>query len=372
MRQSPLRHIDKLIRWLEARLGPVGSSAIIGLLVFGIAFLFVSGVEVRSGAHGKWYQAISEDPFAFAESPVYFRLLGPMLGYLTALRGPLFLWLTAAFSIALPAFIFFRQRKQGWDPLAASGLAGLIGFSSMTYIHFIAQGYVDPISYFWVYLAFVFARKGPLMCLFFALAGLTHESNLVLFPALWMYAISLGERKQVKTLLINGLWVALAFVPLILLRQYIAAQTTVAFDTDFYLSIQNVKGVLKQTWGFLPIGIFYAFKLGWILPVLAVYEMWKRKISFWQWASLLMILLCVSAQALVAIDLGRLFDLAFPALLLAGYYLYEVYGSETFVRISWGIILLNFLLPQYFVAGKAIHPMFPIWFDWIKDWIMAL
>ncbi len=358
---------NTIVQQLESRVGIVGAGLLLALIQYGIAALYVSNVDFGPGPHGVLYGKLAYSPFNFAEpNEIQLRVLGPILGFLTGLRGNNFTWVPASFAIALLTVSYCWFRRKDLNVAEAVGITALMGFSSILYIHFIALGYVDPISYFWLFLAFAFAKRKPLMALFMALALLTHEANGFLLPGLALYSWQVDGQKPFISKLIGPFLLVICVVPLLIVRHYVTSNTEVLYETEFYLTLGHVARTTKAGLAYIPVGAFYSFKLSWMLVPVAIYLFLHKK----EWLKALVIitiLVGVTLQATIALDYGRLFDLAFPAIVLSAMAIRQNFGSEHFAKGLWILHGLNFLTLQYYVASDRIYPLFPKLFGWIED-----
>jgi hypothetical protein len=109
---------------------------------------------------------------------------------------------------------------------------------------------------------------------------------------------------------------------------------------------------------FFPWGLFEAFKLFWFLPLAGAATLWARGRKA---ETILLTLPVLSAlgQLPLATDTSRLMGLAFPSVLLSLKPLREVWGAS-FNKRLWMLILLNFLVPQYYVGQHLAIYLIPL------------
>lgn len=351
----------QLSTW-ERRLSLFVVALLVGGLTYLMAMGYVSGESFRPGPHGKQYMAISEAPFAFETSyNVGYRRLAPLVGYALGLRGERFLWLVIAAAVALSASLYGHlRRSRQFEPAAALGLTWLIGMSSVLVIHFIARGYVDPIYYLCVLWAFLLVDRSRWAWLPLMMAPLVHECTLALWPAwvLWRGEWHHAQDRKRWWALVEGF---LAVLPWVIWRWAADHLLTANYNFDFYLSLDNIQGMIQRQLPYYAIGAFFALKFAWALParVLRLYidqRAWRR------WLAMMLLLLGVAAQATVALDLGRLFSLAFPAVVLAAIDLYQVEENQEQRSLTawiWWLWLAGLPLLTYYVAGSEVFPLMP-------------
>jgi hypothetical protein len=102
-------------------------------------------------------------------------------------------------------------------------------------------------------------------------------------------------------------------------------------------------------------GVFAAFSLYWILPIIACLDLIRRHERV-NAAVLLLPVFCAYLSLFVAFDVTRMMTLAFPTILIATDYVLRANATQA---RRWLLILggLNFLLPQFNVAGSAVDVM---------------
>jgi hypothetical protein len=355
--QTWTERLDATLIAVEQRIGRWPLALVIGGILYLLGMAYVAGVDFRSGPHGKLYMALSMAPFDLSQSnAVGYRRLGPMLGWLLGLRGERFLWLTIAASVLIPTSIYGGLRQRALSPASALAMACLINFSGVVLIHFIARGYVDPLYYLLVLWAFLWQHPRGWPALLFLLAMMTHEAVLVLWPAwsllrfrVYRQAGASGWAALLEALPVLGLWIAW--------RSLLSAQSEADFSLAFYFNEENLRYMLQTHLAYVPLGAFCALKTGWALPLRALSIYTSQR----DWLALLTMLALlggITSQVLIALDLGRLFSLAFPALLIASLDLQRA-SDVSLAPWLWRLTAFSLLLGFYYVAGTAVHPMLP-------------
>ena len=124
--------------------------------------------------------------------------------------------------------------------------------------------------------------------------------------------------------------------------------------------VENIKAIAL----YFPVGFFYAFKLFWTFPFAAGYYYMKEKDTK-QLIFFALVLLGTLAQLLLASDTSRLIGLAFPLLIFGAMKLVEKWGTEIFLKRTFYIILINFLIPQFYVGQSVMIPFYPLPLSWI-------
>ena len=359
--QSWLHWLDRVFWALERRIRLWPVAGLTGVIVFLLAMAYVSDETFRSGSHGWSYMQLAKNPFDF-ESPnaLGYRRLGPLLGYLLGLRGDRFLWLTALAAMAIPASLYAHLRaSRGFAPSTATGLVLLIGLSNVLTIHFIGQGYVDPLYYLCVLWAFLLVDRSYGSLVFMVLAPLIHEATLVLLPA-WVFLRFAALRDQGRPGWTAVAWGFAVLLPWIGWRVFAdrVLHISADFTFSFYFSEENIQTMIKDQLPLLPLGLFWALKLGWVLPLQGIRHYFQQG-DLLRLAAALLVLVGVVAQALIAMDMGRLFCLAFPLVAIAAIDLHRPETAALLTRRIWWLVLLGLPLLSYYVGGKFIVPLLP-------------
>lgn len=350
--------INEIGIFLERKFGLWSVAFGVGLVLLGLAMLYVKP-HFQLAFHGLQFGLLSNDPFDFSQAnPLRYRILPSLLGYLTFLRGNRFVLLPLIFAVAFLSVIYGSFRRKGFQPMEAVLTAGLIAFSSSVLIQLIAPGYTDSVFYFFIFLSFHFVRKPFVSGLFFALALLTHESSLFMLPPLLVYALYLHPGEWAK-LGKYALILAVAVVPLLLYRIWVSQHVQVEYDLSYYFSTKNIAFTRDRVLPRLPVGLFFVFKLLWLIPIFAfVLSLLKREFLF---AFLLLtLLICDVAQLLIAFDVTRMLGLGFPILLLSAEKLRTYWPGKQWLTIVGILLLINLMIPQHFMTVDGLVPMPPI------------
>ncbi|MBL0049891.1 MAG: hypothetical protein IPP32_17550 [Bacteroidetes bacterium] len=342
---------------LESKTSLFFCSLLVGLLFLGLAMLYAQPL-FNSMYHGSVFARMSTAPFDFTQNyALQNRILGPLLGYLLFLRGDLFYLLPLMFTFFFLSAIYYFQRKNDCSPLVALLYVAIIAFSSLVLIPLFSPGYTDPISFFFIFLAFQFAQKSPQKsAIFYALALLNHENCAFLFPALLLYSMSF-KTTYFSTLLTYFC----ALLPLMAFRMWVASEIEPEYSLAFYFSDENLEAC-ASVWNKIPAGIFFCFKLSWIFPLLGMMYAFKNK-EKWLGLSLLSLLLVPLLQYLIAYDITRMMCIAFPAVLLSLQKLQKEWGNKKFIQFAATILLLNFLIPSAIMAREGLFLLTPFWMN---------
>ncbi|MDQ3072637.1 MAG: hypothetical protein M3Q97_05185, partial [Bacteroidota bacterium] len=180
--------INTVLDKVERRLTLWGAGSLLGIVLLLLVSAYVMP-RFNAAFHGEQYSTLSKAPLDFENQyGVQYRQLGPMLGYLTGLKGHLFFILPLIFAFLFIAAVYIMYRRKLYEPMDALVMTLIITFSCTLFIPLISPGYTDTLSYFFLFLAFA-CTGSPFMCaITFALAMLNHESNVVLLPALILLA----------------------------------------------------------------------------------------------------------------------------------------------------------------------------------------
>lgn len=183
-----------------------------------------------------------------------------------------------------------------------------------------------------------------------------HESNLFIIPSL-IFLYYTNKSSKAKAIFSDTLLFGLALIPFFLYRNYISEQSPVEYNFEMYYS--QIKENIKSIINYFPIGFFYAFKLFWLFPAFAIYYFWKEK----NYQQLLFYTICivgVLGQLVFASDTSRLIGLAFPIILFSALKIKQQWGTELFLSRTFYLIIINFLIPQYYVGQSVMIPFYPL------------
>jgi hypothetical protein len=352
-----IHKINSFCNSLENRYGLILTSFIIAFVIICFDMLYITP-HFESAYHGFQYSLLSNDPFDFSYlNPLRNRVLPSFIGYVLFLRGDLFFIIPLIFAQLFVAAVYWVYRRREYSPVDSFLFTGLVAFSCTLYIQLAAPGYTDAVFYFFIFLSFAFAKRIFYSACFFSLALLTHESSLFLLPGLLIYSYYINKEIEFKVLK-HFAALAMAIIPLILYRYWVASKVSVEYDLNFYFSLKNIKFCIEKMLPFLPSGAFYAFKLFWFFPIYVLYITWKRK-EFVFFNMIAAIIICDVAQLFIAFDITRMLCLGFPAILLSAEKVKIEWSPEKFTRFLFTLTILNFLILQYFMSGSGIVSMLP-------------
>jgi len=358
----------------EKRAGLYGASFFFALLSMAIACLSTtSRWEVHF--HGTAFSQLSINPFDLSqENALRFRILSPILGYLFFMRGPqLYLYFILFVTVLFIAGVYVRYRKKNYSGTESLGMASLMAFSSIAYYILFFPAYSDPTSYLLILLCMSFYDKKGIMTWLLILLVFNHESNLFVFP--WLFYIMNSKNGRFHLAWKKDLKYILPFATSMLLyvayRIYITEHSPVQFTLSYYFNMHNIEWTFNAIWKKLPVGIFMAFKLFWLFPILAVLHFRKKSVlgGGHELMGFFLLFFGVLSQLIIAYDLSRLICLAFPLILLGAETTRNAWGTMLFNKRLWIIITLNFLVPTYLIGALEPTYMKPLIVELIQNWI---
>lgn len=350
-----LNKASTLLLYLEQKFGIYFSSFIVAFLLLCLAAIYITP-SIAPMQLGRGYASLSIAPFDFSEqNNLRFRILTPLIAYCLGLRGELYILFPLVVALLFLSGIYFFLRKTQ-APAESLLITMLICFSSpiLFLLHF--QGYVDVTSYLLILLMIIFITKNFIWIPLMAMLLLNHESNLFIIPAL-LFFYYLNTQNKTKAVFTGLLGFALAFIPFWLYRNYINEVSPVDYNFEMYYS--QIKENIKSIAIYFPIGFFYAFKLFWLFPMFAIYYLWKEK-DRQQLLFYTILLVGILSQLLFASDTSRLMGLGFPLILFSALKIKQQWGRELFLKRTFYIILINFLIPQYYVGQSAMIRFYPL------------
>jgi hypothetical protein len=328
-------------------------SLIVGILLMGLAAFYVApntGFVYHGGVYAKTSERLS------TISRVQLRILTPFVAHFVWLRGKDFIWLPIIMGAFFLSSVYGYFRWRGASNLEGLGMASLMAFTIPISLMLVWPGYPDTASYLLLFLCIIFIRRPLVWPVFFALALLSHEKNLFVAP--WLIMLANMRDFNLKNYVRSLLLVMLAIVPMVIYRYWILVSVgETRFSSDFYLTVGRMIYEFRQIRGYLWLGMFGAFRLFWVLPLLAMYYLGRMKGRRREAVWIGLVIVCAAAQLLIARDTTRLLMLAFPAILFGAWKLREIWGKELFLKGLWLLILLNFLLPNFMIYGKRYVPL---------------
>jgi len=258
MVQKLTRKIHSFLTSLESKVGLLASSLLLGVMMLLLAMLYIQQSSFNAVGLGTYTAELSKHPFRFAaNNPLQYRILTPFIAYITFLRGDLFFIVPLLFSIFLLAAVYYHYRKLNYEIMDAFIMTALIGFSGTILISVgIYTGYIDSITYFFIFLAFAKAARIKSSAFFFCMALLNHEANIVLLPGLLLYVWYLHKTEKLIVLKLFFIFL-LACLPFIGYRYYVSHHADVLYSFDFYFSDVNIRPLIQDTLDSIPIAVFY-------------------------------------------------------------------------------------------------------------------
>ena len=351
------RWLDAQSKSLEQRVGVYGASLLIAVVLLAVAALYVTPA-FQAVNHGINYQSLSVSPFDFSTpNDVRLRILTPLVAHCLFLRGDAYLALPLIVGLLFLAAIYVHYRTRGYNGAEATGIAALMAFTTPILFLLHYPGYTDTTSYLLLFLSLVSLDRHWLWPVFYALAVLNHESNLFAAPII-LLAANRREFRLSRSLLVIVLLIA-AIVPLALYRHFVQLHGQVQYDAAYYLNRERLHRSIVLVGQLLPLGIFMAFKLGWLFPLAALRHSFGQR-RMLEGVFFIAAFVCALAQLALASDTSRLLTLAFPAVLVGAEVAREKWGQDFFAHRLWVLIGLNFLVPQYYIGQWFAVPFFPL------------
>jgi hypothetical protein len=355
--ERALRRLEKLAERAESRWGRWGAAALWAVVLIAIAAVYVTPA-LHGVNHGDLYTQLANVPFAPSNScnPLQSRILTPAVAHILGFTGWRYILFPLLMGALLLALVYAGFRRENFEPSECIAAAALIAFSSplLFLLHF--QGYTDTTTYVLVYAVLLCADRPLIWPVLFAAAVLNHESALFLLP--WLLLFTLWRPQGWKKTAVGFALLAALLLGVRSYQNEIYRLCPGAFSPATYFERRRIWANLRGIALFFPWGFFEAFKLFWFLPLAAATVLWARARK----AEALLLTLPVLgalAQLPLGTDTSRLMGLAFPAVLLSLTPLREAWGAGFNQRL-WMLILLNFLVPQYYVGQHLAIYLIPL------------
>lgn len=349
---------DKTLGVAEMRFGRFGAALIFGFFLL-VAAAFLTTPRWGLYYHGRGFANLSMAPFDFTqESGLRYRILTPLVGYLLFLKGPLLKYLMLFVLGLFFTVVYYFQRGKNYAPTESFGITALLSFSTLSFYQYHFPGYNDPFSFLLMGILLFTYRNRLWAGILLSLLLFNHDNTVFVMPFFFLLMTE-GDRS------LSGLWrtarvFIAAILPYVAYRFYISAHAPVDFDTGYYFDKGNLFWTYDHVSEYLGQGIFQAFKLSWIFPLLALVIDWKEK-RFREIVLLLVLFVGVTAQMIIAYDISRLMGWAFPAILMGAWRVRDYSGEKKFNRLLWLVILLNCFIPSYCIGALEPIPYPPFW-----------
>lgn len=269
------------------------------------------------------------------------RLLLPALAHLLFFRGYGFYFVFSLFWIfaLICALLFWlsqnRMKLPFWELLS-------LATTSFILFQFMGPGYPDVLIGIFVLLALALPLSERGLLSLFILSLVSHEGSIFIWAGLvFLFIRRIAWQKFIAILL---LYIFMRFLgtgfdfEAIFLPRVIGEMTTGEW--------------LKYNPDKLLLGIFFAFKLGWIIIALGIYQ-WIQKREWKTLVSVCVFLGIGGVLAIYGIDTSRLVGWVFPALLFAWKEM-ESPLSPSLNRVSHFAKALNLLVPPVYVGLNGI------------------
>lgn len=371
MHRKILNKITNALLYSEQKTGIYLTSLAAAFFLLCIAATYVTPALAPMQL-GRGYASLSINPFDFSEENyLRYRILTPFLAYCVGLRGSLYIVFPMIIALIFLSVIYIYTRKSH-SASESILIVSLICFSTpvLFLLHF--QGYVDITSYLLILLIIIFIKK-PLLCVgLLALLLLNHASNLFAIPFL-LYYYYMNSSNKLKSAIYALMGFALSFIPFYCYRSYISEFSGIEYN--FETSRMQIQENINTVASHFYVGVFYAFKLFWLFPLSAIYYYWKEKNNS-QLLLFLFIIIPSLSQMLLASDTSRFVGTAFPAILFGAIKLKQQWGTELFLKRTFYLILINFLIPQYYVGQAIMIRFYPLlssfllkYFWGIETWV---
>jgi hypothetical protein len=146
----------------------------------GCAILYVGFAQLPV-YHGIYYAELASNPLQ-AGNPNAYRILTPLIAYLTGLRGDRIIILNAIVALTLLALVYYFARQREYAPTLALATAAMLALTMPTLFTLFYGGYTDSTSYLLIFLMLVLSRRPVWFWTLFLLGLLNRESVIFLLP----------------------------------------------------------------------------------------------------------------------------------------------------------------------------------------------
>lgn len=322
-------------------MGPVAFFSVILFLVF-LILIRPYGGEFALGsqgvAYGHYSLEVFNQPYGWTHRRVLMPFIAGLFG-LTGERGYYYFFLILTLALVIVLFNEYWQKTREMKSLGVLS-KGVIFFSFLTSSFFSFQfqfpGYVDVLFLLFgaILMFWVTSEVGIITLIVLSLC--VHENALFLLAPMLLYR----KFKHVRSLgwcilILYGLfWF---FSAKFSLRGLFLAQTEIGSKTALQYFTEAPQLAI---WG-----IFYAYKLFWVLLLIGLASTLSRKESYTDIAVLLMPLVTLP----VAVDTSRLAGIGYLGILIL---LFKILGQDQ-IKLNRGVFILaciNLTIPPFYVG----------------------
>ena len=356
--------VDIRLEKAEQRFGMWLFVIIIGL-IFLLASALVTALRFELVHHGRGFTQLSMHPFNFSDTnDLRYRILSPLLGYLLFFRGEAFKYFMLFILAVFLGLIYFFNRKDNYRPSEAIFFTILAAFSTLAFHQLYFPAYNDPLSYVLIILLMYFFKKPVWNIVLLSLLLFNHENSFFLFP--FFFLLFLDGNFSMKNIIQNSWRFILAIIPYLLYRKFVAFHQPVEYSLAYYFDPHNMQWTREHVLPNLAEGVFQAFRLFWIFPLLAIgLDIYQKR--FFEVILILAITIFVFSQFFIAYDISRLSGLAFPAVLIGAKRVRHYLGYKNFLSFFTIVIILNFLIPSIYIGALEPIPLKPFWWNYFFE-----
>jgi len=340
---------------IESIVGRSVTAVIVGGVLLFLAALYVTPAT-EPASHGIHYAQLSMDPWT-ADNPNAYRILTPLIAHWLHLRGGRILVLNLAMAWFFLALAYGYLRQTASSRLLAFGVAAALAFSMPTLFTIYYGGYTDSTTHLLVLAMMALHRRAVVFWVLFLLAMLNGESVLFLLP-FFMVLQWQSDPRSTRYWSRWALGAAVAGALYLALRWQIGSAADVSHNVGYYLGplSSDLFDWFLQCANRYALGLFSAFKLLWIIPLMGL-VVCARSGQWIKAAAIAAAILGSAMQSMVAVDTSRMLALAFPALILGVAALHERMGTRRVAGLLLLLIGLNFLVPQFYVTSNNVTRM---------------
>jgi hypothetical protein len=331
------------------------------------AFLAMSLLIIPQGLQGLGQEYGSQSILIFDRASTvasYQRFLMPALGYITFLRGSVFFFI---FSLACTFGLIYLTHTWFTNNNIHVPIWGFISILTSSFVaaQYQLPGYPDSLVFIFLLIIAIFPISDLSKLTLIVLSIAAHEASVILYG--FFAPFLFGKERLAKPYGLLGLYMFIwlgsnRFSLTELMNSRPQPSTTVNMTSIEWLLNNPVREIL---------GIFFAYKLLWLLIIWAVILLLKKR-NFRMAIQVIALLVAGIVMTLFAIDTSRLIGWSFYALLFSIGTLYQENKSSS-QKIAKAIFLVNLLIPAMYVGlnlGMFLPPgiYFQLWR--LKNWIL--
>lgn len=329
-----------------------------GLIFLGVSLLIVPFRQPwGTGSMGIAYAFNSWSPFDLDAGWYYRRLLMTAIANFIQLKGPILYYIFSLFCtyvLIYMSLLFIDQKvleptpneegeQRQYTLTLQQRLIWYLSIATSSYIihQFQFPGYTEQFFFILLLLpaCIPMTRQGRLGVLTLALA--THEASMFVFIPMVLFCFPWRE-----------IVTALSVIPVYIFFWMAGNGFMLTRTVGGQLTVQEKSGLqyLLENFGMALTGLFFTYKLLWIVLAYVAWLLWRKGESLLAVAMLSFVLFPAILMLPMTVDTSRMLGFGFFGLLIAFSIIIREYQAWNIPKWIGAIVIANLILPSYYVG----------------------